>query len=60
MADETEKEQVREYNAVGAVAGLMFLVLLLLFALVAMLMVPSIDTTVPAPLPGHAEQVSDE
>jgi hypothetical protein len=59
MPDEPEKEQLREYNAVGAVAGVMFLVLLLAFALVAMLIVPSTETTVPPSIPNQ-EQVSDE
>jgi hypothetical protein len=59
MADEPEIEQLREYNAVGAVAGVMLLVLLLAFALVAMLIVPSMETTVPPPILNQ-EQVSDE
>jgi uncharacterized iron-regulated membrane protein len=63
MAYETEKDKRwrwRETNAVGAVAGLMFVALLLVGGLIAFLVIPSIVVTVPPPIPGQEEPNSDE
>ena len=60
MAHEPEKERrwrVREYNAVGTLAALMFLGLLLIGAAIAILLAPAI---VPTPPPVQDEHVSEE
>jgi hypothetical protein len=57
MADDPEdqRSRLRENNAVGTFAGLMFLALMLIGVLIAFLILPSMPVTVPPPIPGQDE-----
>jgi hypothetical protein len=62
MAYDSEKEKRsrwRENNAVGAMAGLMFLGLLLIGALIAVLLAPIMVATVPPPIRDQQEAISE-
>ena len=63
MAYDFEKERHRRLqanNVIGAFAGLMFLVLLLIGALIAILLTPLMVTTVPPPIPRQEEHTGEE
>lgn len=45
--EKEHRERVREYNAVGAMVGLMFLALLLIGSALAILLAPAMVATVP-------------
>ena len=63
MANDPEKEPRswrRVNNAVGTFAGLMFLVLMLMGALIAFLILPAMPVTVPPSIPGQDEATKAE
>ena len=63
MAYDPEKERHRRRranNAIGAMAGLIFLVLLLVGGLIAFLVIPSIIINDPPAIPGQEEPITEE
>jgi hypothetical protein len=58
--EEDRRSRQRANNAVGTFAGLMFLALMLMGALIAFLIMPAMPVTVPPPIPGHDEATEAE